>query len=249
MDNYLPNNQESADEENPYWISFSDIMAGILVLFILATIGLMLEVTSRNAKTEQAINDVTKADEIRSELITEIAQDLRSKNIPVQISENHTVIRIPEDVITFEQGKFDLPSDPKTIAIANEVGAVIYETLTRANRFAYLDTISIEGHTDSAPYNNTAIKGNWGLSTFRAIAVWEMWISTPETERLASLVNQDGKPLFSVSGFASTRPDPSTLNDINSPESQSKNRRIDIRFTIRRPALETYDSIKSLLNL
>ena len=32
-----------ADEENPYWISFSDIMSGLLIVFILAALALILE--------------------------------------------------------------------------------------------------------------------------------------------------------------------------------------------------------------
>ena len=31
------------EEENPYWMSFSDIMSGLLVIFILASTALMLQ--------------------------------------------------------------------------------------------------------------------------------------------------------------------------------------------------------------
>ena len=34
---------QSVDEENPYWMSFSDIMSALLVIFILASVILMLK--------------------------------------------------------------------------------------------------------------------------------------------------------------------------------------------------------------
>ena len=33
----------SVDEENPYWMSFSDIMSALLVIFILASVILILQ--------------------------------------------------------------------------------------------------------------------------------------------------------------------------------------------------------------
>ena len=34
-------------------------------------------------------------------------------------------------------------------------------------------TIFIEGHTDNRPLQGFMGKGNWGLSTFRAISLWQ----------------------------------------------------------------------------
>ncbi len=37
----------TSDESNPYWISFADIMAAILVIFILAVVMLVLQLQQR----------------------------------------------------------------------------------------------------------------------------------------------------------------------------------------------------------
>ena len=37
--------QTPVDDENPYWISFSDIMSGLLVIFVLASLALILQET------------------------------------------------------------------------------------------------------------------------------------------------------------------------------------------------------------
>lgn len=255
-------NNHQVDEENPYWISFSDIMAGLLVIFVLAAVALILELTQKSEQWDDAIKEIAKAEQVRKDLIKEIERELNEKNIPVRISDNDTVLRIPEDVLTFKQGKFDIPSDDYHQGIALEIGKVLYTSIVKDQRWKYLDTIFIEGHTDKVPYKNTAMKGNWGLSTFRAISVWNYWNDAlANGAKLDALNNHLGKKLFSVSGYAETRSTPCTNDDTNienpqvcpegilSPEeSLRKNRRIDIRFTVRRPALEDYEAIKKVLN-
>ncbi len=46
--------RSSADGENPYWVSFSDIMAGLLVIFILALVTLMIQQKVETEKLSQA---------------------------------------------------------------------------------------------------------------------------------------------------------------------------------------------------
>jgi flagellar motor protein MotB len=250
------------DEENPYWISFSDIMAGLLVIFVLAAVALILELTQKSEQWDEAIREIAKAEQVRKDLLREIEQELNSMNIPVKISDNDTVLRIPEDVLTFAQGRFDIPDDERSKQNALDIGLVLFNSIIKEDRWKYLDTIFVEGHTDPVPYRNQSIKGNWGLSTFRAISVWNYWNQEmDEGNRLDALTNHVGKKLFSVSGYAETRPvpcsigsteivDPSLCPDgvMNDDESLRKNRRIDIRFTVRRPALEDYQAVKQVLN-
>jgi len=251
-----------ADEENPYWISFSDIMAGLLVIFVLAAVALILELTQKSEQWDEAIREIAKAEEIRRDILRDIEEELDSRNIPVTVIDNDTVLRIPEDALTFEQSSFDVPIDQRNQKIAIEIGEVIYASIVKSNRWEYLDTIFVEGHTDKVPYRNSAIKGNWGLSTFRAISIWDYWNQEMvEGYRLEELENHIGRKLFSVSGYAETRPIPCTNFDPNvddtalcpegrlvNEESERKNRRIDVRFTVRRPALEDYQAIGDALN-
>lgn len=251
----------NVDEENPYWISFSDIMAGLLVIFILAAVALILELTQKSEQWDDAIREIAKAEQVRKDILREIELELNAKNIPVKISDNDTVLRVPEDVLSFRQGRFDIPVDKYHQEITLEIGKVLYSTITKDQRWQFLDTVFIEGHTDFIPFRNQAIKGNWGLSTFRAISVWDYWNNSMlNGSRLDSLNNHMGKKLFSVSGYAETRPvpcsnvDPDVSNAEICPDgilddklSQSKNRRIDIRFTVRRPALEDYKAVKDTL--
>lgn len=243
------------DEENPYWVSFSDIMAGLLVIFILAVVVLILEIMEQKEELDIAYEELAKANEIRRTIIQEIAEELNNEGIPVVISENQTILRIPEDVLSFESREFNLPEDEAKRSIALRIGSVIVDRISYEDRWQYLDTVFIEGHTDRNRYNNPQIKGNWGLSTFRAISLWEYWnAAMPESERPEHLQNHLGDRLFSVSGYAETRPVPCTNADpnvdnpvlcpdgrlIDDERSLRMNRRIDIRFTVKVPSEEVY---------
>jgi flagellar motor protein MotB len=239
----------SVDEENPYWMSFSDIMAGLLVIFVLAAVALILELEQKSEEWDKTIAQIARAEEVRKDILTEIERELKERDIPVEISENKTVIRIPADVLSFKSREYEIPDDPLFQMRAMEIGRVIYSAITKDDRQDYLDTIFVEGHTDRIPFNNRVIHGNWGLSTLRAISVWEFWNSDATVDiKLEDLENRSGKKLFSVSGYAATRPNESTADDDpDSAETLRKNRRIDIRFTIRRPELSEYEDIRDKL--
>ena len=228
------------EEENPYWISFSDIMSGLLIVFVLASLALMLELRDR---VDKVTSETAKAEQVRHDILQEILETLKSKHIEVEISDNHTVLRIPETTLTFATNQYEIPQNESMRATVLEIGRVLYEAISREGRWQYLDTIFVEGHTDNRPSYRDAM-GNWGLSTYRAISVWNYWNDNlPESMRLNERKNHNGAPLFSVSGYGETRP----VRAIQQSEADwQKNRRIDIRFTVRQPALEEFTNLKNL---
>ena len=239
----LRGSPEPVDDENPYWISFSDIMSGLLVIFVLASLALILELTVTRFEVSDAIREIDKSEQVRRDILQEIEDGLKRKNINVKISDNHTVLRIPDNILSFANNEYGIPDSAGMKETTIDIGHVIYAAITKENRWKHLDTIFIEGHTDCRP--SPRHMGNWGLSTFRAITVWDYWNKhLPEAMRLDKLKNHLGDPLFSVSGYGATRP---VQLIQNTEEEFQKNRRIDIRFTVRRPALEEFKNIKKLL--
>lgn len=233
----------SVDEENPYWMSFSDMMSALLVVFILASVVLILQLMDKQDAFDKKVDLLEKAEQVRRTILDEAVEELRQRGIRVEISENHTVLRIPNDLLGFDTGEYEL--QPRYASTALEIGQVLDQVISKDNRLDFLDTIFIEGHTDNRPFAGFMGKGNWGLSTFRAISLWQFWNSALEAEqRLNRMSNVDGDPLFSVSGYGDTRP----VNAEQITEDDFRvNRRIDIRFTIRRPASADYEGVRELL--
>ena len=236
-----PNSSASNDEENPYWMSFSDMMASLLVIFMLAAAALMLQLATKSQKVDEQVDEVARAEK------------LKQKQIVVEKSDNDTVLHIPESSLRFASGSSDIPETLQNNV--REIGNVLYEALNRdidsqnqaKARFTLLDTVFIEGHTDNNFYKNPILRGNWGLSAMRAISVWQFWAEDPNqaSNGLNAMKNHIGEALFSVSGYGDTRP----RNEAKNCEKyddicHSKNRRIDIRITVKKPSIKELEEIK-----
>lgn len=232
--------ETSVDEDNPYWMSFSDIMSALLIIFILASVVLIIQLMEAQQEFDRELAELKKAEGVRKTILQETAEALTERGIRVTVSENDTVLSIPNDILGFDTGEYDIQGQYQDTA--EEIGRVLSQVIQKENRLSYLDTVFIEGHTDSRPLNGFMGKGNWGLSSFRAISLWQFWERTlSDALRLGGLRNQEGQPLFSVSGYAETRP--VTAQQTNEEEYRI-NRRIDIRFTIRRPSSSDYEALK-----
>ena len=235
------------DEENPYWISFSDLMSAILVVFILAAVALIIELTETQKKIENDIEQLKHAEQARKDIIHEIRDELAKQNITVIIADNETVIRIPETTLAFASNSYNIPADEDLRESMEIIGSTIHRAINKSfdgsgdglMRFELLDTIFIEGHTDSQP--SARIKGNWGLSSYRAISLWEFWEDRLTVDpSFAEMENAFGQKLFSVSGYAASR---RLQLEEETPEQRRANRRIDIRFTVKRPSITELEEI------
>jgi len=243
MDTLRLRNRGKVDEENPYWMSFSDLMSGLLVIFILAAVALIIELTQKSEKIDASIEELKKAQKTRENILTDIKEELAKQNIHVEIVENDTVLRIPDSTLSFESGKDTLPEDPQTQREVRAIGMALHKAITTDGRWKYLDTVFVEGHTDSVGIWYRG-KGNWGLSTDRAVSIWKLWqAELPVKPSLNELKNFNRQLLFSVSGYADTRR--VNLNE-ETEEERAKNRRIDIRFTVKKPKLEDYEKAKDV---
>ena len=254
---------KTSNEENPFLLSFSDLMASLLAIFILALIVTMLELQKRKAELERerdkikitlveligslqeiqnvqnsiasALDGVSERERSLTSMLEGIQRDLKERGIEVIVAENGSVLRIPEQGLHFNLGKYDIP--PAFAGSATAIGQALAHALEQETNRRMLDTVFLEGHTDAV--QNTREMGNWGLSTYRAIALWNYWTLKPgelalmkEFRNIPPDPAQPPKPLISVSGYGETRsthpPDVAATLKPDRPE----DRRIDIRFTL-----------------
>lgn len=243
------------DDDNPFLLSFSDLMAGLLAIFILVLVVTLVELERRKAelritKQELILNlesiqrvqdDVARSltgvvhrENALALMLKNIQKELEKRGIEVYIAENGTVLRIPEHQLQFDLGKYDI--SPAYADSAKAIGEALLVSLELRNNRALLDTVFVEGHTDSVP--NHRGMGNWGLSTYRAISLWKFWTESPgDLEELKNLhtissgPSSSSKPLISVSGYADTRSTHGALHR-QLEKDRPEDRRIDIRFTM-----------------
>lgn len=272
----------TAEEENPFLLSFSDLMASLLAIFILALIVMMVQLHKKQQELEQdrqkikltlvellgslqeiertqdgiasALSGISLRERSLASILEGMQRDLRERGIEVVVAENGSVLRIPEQALHFALGKFDIP--PEFQNTANLIGQALLMALEREENRKLLDTVFIEGHTDAV--RNSREMGNWGLSTYRAISLWQFWTEKPgacaalkELKTPARDEYHLERPLISVSGYGQTRPTGAPSPAIPGPGTpegdNSADRRIDIRFTLAASEKKNLEGVKGQL--
>jgi flagellar motor protein MotB len=180
------------------------------------------------AKTfDTLLNDLGTSGHARSTMVEKIRKELAVRGIRVDVDPANTVIRVPVDLLGFDSGSAEIRPQHQGSALA--IGQVIGDVLIANGGYKQLDTVFVEGHTDDVPIGGI-FGGNWGLSTNRAISLWRLW-EEKLPNRLGAMRGRTGERLFSVSGYADTRPVVVVQRTAND---RAANRRIDIRFTEHR---------------
>lgn len=213
--------QEAEGGDN-YTLSISDLMSSLLMIFVLALSYFML---SYSQKTAVLVENEDK----RQEVLTLLEEKLKSQGIEVKVVKDMGILRLPEGIL-FDPGEATLkPSGLKAISI---LAPSLKEVLHNPDYKDSIETIFIEGHTDSDPIRSGKFPSNWELSAQRAINTWKELIRVePELDQLS---NKNGQPFFSISGYADRRPVASNDNQDN----KRQNRRIDVRITMIPPQKE-----------
>jgi flagellar motor protein MotB len=249
--------KQDPTDENPFVLSFSDLMAGLLAIFILALIVTMLELQKRKEELrmtkEELVQNLREIETIQSKIngamggIVQHEQSLKNmlqkiqvrlgeRKVEVQVAENGTVLRIQETGLTFSKNSFRI--EPQFEIKAQAIGEELLAELDKESNRQMLDTVFIEGHTDALKKQDEM--GNWGLSAYRAISLWNFWTlplggKLSRLKELHNIPSNSGhrpQPLISVSGYADTRSTHPPEIAASMSSDRAEDRRIDIRFTL-----------------
>ncbi|MGN6102843.1 MAG: OmpA family protein [Devosia sp.] len=254
------------DEDENYFVSMTDMMVGVLFIFIILLMVFALTFRSHTDRTDEQVKQLERAEEtartvatkleqlqraidadikaiqaaesVRSQLLHQIQERLAQQHLAVDIDDATGVVHLTDAAILFAPDQYQL--NAVDTANVTTIASVLAEVLPAylnpdAGRADYLETVFIEGHTDE-----TGIKDrNWDLSARRAV---QTFLGLRDAQPgLVALRNHDGSPIFSVSGYADTRPMPNT----NASE-YDKQRRIDLRFVMNTDDKAKLDETKKL---
>lgn len=220
--------QTDVPTQDSFTISISDLMSGLLAIFILVLSYFILNFSQATAQLTQ--NDVTRA-----ELLRFMQKELEREGIKVVVDEQHGILRISEGVL-FDVGAADVK--PQGQIVIRKLSSVLGTALESEQFKGRVETIFIEGHTDNVPIITDIFPSNWELSTKRAINTWlTMSNANP---KLTTILNDKSEIIFSVSGYADTRP----IAENSTEEGRRDNRRIDIRFSMTPPTEEDMSIVK-----
>jgi outer membrane protein OmpA-like peptidoglycan-associated protein len=227
-----------AEESESYFMSMTDMMVGLLLIFIILLVYFALNLQTKTA-------ELTGGNRTRAQILQDLQRSLRDKGLQVEIDTQTGVLRLPDDVL-FDKGEFMLT--PRGEVAVEKVATAMAEVLPcftssdrcRGERSAHLiDAVFVEGHTDKDVM--VGEMNNYGLSVRRAEATFaKLQTARPELNAYRNKPeNEPGSaPILGLSGYGPDRP----IADGDDEAAKKRNRRIDLRFLMMAPGAIALDA-------
>ena len=244
----LANNKNgNGKSQDPYGLAISDLMSGLVFIFIITVIMFAVKLAAVTAKKSSALAEHQEINEARNKLLADLQKSLKEQGVSVTIDYANGILRLPEDVL-FATGSASLRrKGKKAITILSKRLAILLNckktTIAELckGKLPKIEAIFVEGHSDEQ-----ALKGNikrkfstnLNLSAQRAINTYKIM-----EKRVAKLKNRQGKHLFSISGYGAKRPvavKPMNFRRLSYKKKTNwyrNNRRIDVRFIMSKPEI------------
>lgn len=228
-------------EEHNYLVSVSDLMAGLLFLFIILIAALALDLGNATVRHQNETQRLQGAYEARSVLLRQVRQRLNDKGVQVRIDEEQGVLHLGKEGITFPVGMAEPePAERLKVFILRDILATVLPCFAHPqgdipecgelnrNRMT-LEAVLVEGHADKqAVTPGGKYQDNWDLSVARAITIFR----DLDGSTLGRLCNSHKQKILSVSGYGDSRP----VSQGTNPAELSQDRRIDLRFIMEPPS-------------
>ena len=192
---------ESEEGEN-YFVSMTDMMVGVLFIFIIMLMIFALDFRTKTDVQDNAIDvarevarklddlqkdvkaeiaTMDRSQETRRKLLTTLKSELKADGMDVQIDEANGVLRLTEDAVQFDasqsilldRAKFNVGQIARVLekVIPDYVACRIPagQNRCRAGLDSSIETVFIEGHTNSTGARGGDDRYNWQLSAERSV--------------------------------------------------------------------------------
>ncbi len=199
------------EEDSAGLQSVGDLMAGLLLLFMLLAMVFAMSLSRTEQVRVVEIDALTRTAADQQDLQLEIVDHLTSAGVPVTLTNEPGVMRLGEGAIRFAPGRHS-SDDPVTLSALDRLAAVLAETLPDYAcsaepdgcphpPVAALESVLIEGHSDTVDRLDDC--DNHCLSARRAS--WTRAQLLARRPSLARLRSRSGQPLFGVNGYGPDR--------------------------------------------
>jgi chemotaxis protein MotB len=264
--------QDDGEGEN-YFVSMTDMMVGMLFIFIIMLMSFALlfrqqtdatratqtskiehandiegRLTELEKRITQQIDQVRQATLLRQKLLRDIDSQLRRENLIAQVDESNGVLRLTEDTIRFQQNDANLNDRARQNVgkIARALALVLpaYVACARGPGAACQNPTNASIETVFIEgHTDTTGSDEQNWVLSAQRAANTYRELTAVSRELRQIRNRRNQEILSISGYSSTRP----IDPANTPAAWEKNRRIDLRFVMDTDVTEGLGQIQGLL--
>lgn len=208
--------KRSQEEEPGFWISFSDLMASILIIFILLFVYKLVEYEANLTAKEQQIQELTST---RVKIIEMLREEFEKENLDINIDPKTGTIKLNESIL-FDTQKSELKKEGKDFA---KRFIPIYVRILLGNEEvrSQLSQIIIEGHTDDVG----SYMSNLKLSQDRTLSVAKFLLD----DEFDYKYKDDLQEYITLNGRSYSDPILNEKGKIN----RSASRRVEIKFRLK----------------
>ena len=226
--NILTTREQDTEE---HWISISDMMAGLMIIFLFIAISYMLHVQSdrdRAIEEQKEIEEIVFTykkliSDLHVDLEEEFERDLEKWN--AVLNKQTLSIRFKEPEVLFEPGKAEVRRDFKEIL--DDFFPRYIRILRLPEYRENITEIRIEGHTSSEWQEDTSAEEayirNMELSQGRTRSVLEHVLQIPSIKQSKGIQSWL-KPHLTANGLSSSK-----LITSNGTENKEESRRVEFR--------------------
>lgn len=226
-------NIKNVYRDNSYWKSYSDMMAGLLLMFILIMSLALSQVSSQATELQTQKEQLRKLLGVKPEIVADLKKEL--SEFDVNIDERTGDILFKSDIL------FDYNQTTLKEAGSSFLGQFMpkyFGVILSEKYLPYIAEIIIEGHTD----NIGGYAFNLKLSQDRALTVAEYCIGDNNPFVTGEQLDQLRK-IITVNGRAYTNP--IYTDDTKTVIDQDKSRRVEVKFRLKDD--ETIEELKQIL--
>jgi outer membrane protein OmpA-like peptidoglycan-associated protein len=221
MDGELGQNSVAVGEES-HWIPLTDLMTGLMVIFLLIAVSYMMQVEADAARIK---NVAVAYSEIKDALFEDLNKEFRLdlSKWKAQLLKNDLTIRFSEPEVLFATGSTELK--PEFQAILQDFFPRYVRILTSPKYRDSISEVRIEGHT-SSDWNGVAAGDayflNMELSQARTRSTLAYVLNLPaDREQVAWL-----RRFVTANGLSSSR----LIMDNKGMEDVARSRRVEFRI-------------------
>jgi len=222
--------------EDENYQALSDLMSAMLFVFIITLIAYIINFSSNKDLAQSLGQQMSDLELKKSYIIRTVSDNLLKNGIRHEVDIKGGTISISSDQLGFTAGQHKL--DSGSISTISKVSASIDAAIKCEPQkplgaepyvdgfIPEIDHVFVEGHTDNVPFRaRNGIRDNVDLSLLRAASVKQV------LDKSAATVTKTIAKVFVPVGYGETQP----IIDYPSPTDDAKNRRIDFRFSLKKP--------------
>lgn len=220
------------DKSDNNWVSFSDIMTVLMVIFLFIAISYIMEVQKRQAQRDEIFEEfkATK-EELYNELDSVFKADFQKWEVKL---DKDLSIKFTNPDVLFNSGKTDIR--PYFAQILDSFLPRYFNVLLQEKYKDKISEIRIEGHTDAVPaplFDNDPYIGNILLSQYRSTEVLKYFRNMEYYKTLSDRDEQNLQFWLTANGLSYGR----TLDDnkemtivSGKPTNNEFSRRVEFRI-------------------